>query len=188
VGDRTATADGNSQDLGYTPESWCEVSAINKADEVVGWEWAGDIDSRAFVWSQGVISYIGTLPGDVEALALAINDRNEVVGASYGTAWHAFLWADGHMNFIGKSHEFFGSQALGINNDGEIVGSAHSKAPFNPMHAVRFVDGTVIDLESEVDNLADWRLKTATSINDAGVIVGWGRRSDGTHGFELVPR
>jgi hypothetical protein len=55
------------------------------------------------------------------------------------------------------------------------------------VHALRFADGNVIPLDSEVQDLGDWQLQYATSINADGVVVGTGLRSDGSHAYMLLP-
>jgi len=72
-----------------------------------------------------------------------------------------------------------------INDRNAIVGVAYDG---NDVHAVRFTHAGIVRLEDEVVNLGDWRLENALGINNQGVIVGWGMRSDGLgHTFMLVP-
>ena len=90
------------------------------------------------------------------------------------------------MRDIGASPDFSSTSAESINSHGDIVGSGVGVAD-GANHALRFVDGQVVALETQVEDLGDWKLEDARSINEDGVIAGKGTRTDGIHGFELVP-
>ena len=62
---------------------------INDRGYVVGQAATNDAE-HAFVWHDGVMTDLGTLPGGGDSRALAINERNQIVG-----------WAD---TKTGKSH------------------------------------------------------------------------------------
>jgi len=80
------------------------------------------------------------------------------------------------------------SKAKAINNNGQIVGWAYTGS--NELHATLF-DGTGsgqnIDLNSVIDQMLDWELTYAKSINDQGWIVGEGYIDGQAHGFLLTP-
>jgi probable HAF family extracellular repeat protein len=187
---RWSASDGFA-DLGFMGRGdACYANAINGAGQIVGLATVtpkGPV--RAFLYQDGAFRNLGTLGGD-NAAANAINERGHVVGYS-GIATdpdqsHAFLWSGGVMRDIGASPDFSSTNALSINSHGDIVGSGMGIAD-GAAHALRFVDGQVVSLETEVDELDDWKLEYARSINEDGVIVGNGTRADGIHGFELVP-
>jgi probable HAF family extracellular repeat protein len=183
---------GTARDLGMRAHGdTCYATAINVHGQIVGEANAkpGAL-GRAFVWQVGAFRSLGVLPGGDYSVAIAINEPGQVVGASATAAGaghvHAFLWSAGTMRDIGLSYSFTSSQAYAINDGGEIVGVATDAAK-GKWHAVRFAGGAVIPLDSEVADRGDWRLTYANGINGAGKIVGQGQRSDGPHGFMLVP-
>jgi probable HAF family extracellular repeat protein len=188
---------GTAQDLG-TPGNgdMCMALGINGQSQVAG---VADIEpggpNRAFLWQAGAFVDLGTLKGGYDARAFALNDRGEVVGDSTtgtGGQFHAFLYTGGRMRDIGGSTQFADSRALAI-NDGradqvEIVGLAFTAQGENSRAARFDVQLGPIDLNDEVADRRDWQLISAQSVNDDGVIVGQGQRSDGPHAFMLVPQ
>jgi probable HAF family extracellular repeat protein len=106
--------------------------AINNKGQVVGHsELPNDTTFHGFLWTKETgMQDLRTLPEDVASLALGINDRGEVVGASLGADFspRAVLWdkeamLDLNMLIPGNSglHLLF---ADSINSSGEIVGLA----------------------------------------------------------------
>jgi len=69
---------------------------------------------------------------------------------------------------------------------GEVVGLGLD-AKNGHSQAVRFDATGAVALESEVTSLDDWKLQLANGVNDSGVIIGSGKRTDGQHAFMLVP-
>src|SRR5215471_8140596 len=101
--------------------SSAKVAGINKSGQIVGTS-----ADHAFLWSNGTMTDLGTLGGDVSS-AYAINDLGQVVGqaATANGEMHAFLWANGVMTDLGVPGET--SAAHGINSQGVIVGVASAK-------------------------------------------------------------
>jgi probable HAF family extracellular repeat protein len=131
---------------------------INNRDEVVGTR-----NGRAFLWSRGVLTDLGTLPGGGYSSAAAINDRGEVVGSSgTATSVHAFRWRDGLMTDLGAlPGEWSRSFANDINNAGVAVG----ESGVMEFAAIRWPrDGTMQQLTDVGSG--------AKSINDHGDITG----------------
>jgi probable HAF family extracellular repeat protein len=183
------------------------------------------------IWANGAVQELPTYPGDPDAVAYAINDHGQVVGAS-GTCsdfnpalqlslhpLHPILWQpDGsviHIEGLGGSGYGGGNLAINVNNQGHVVGTSDLPGDvyghafywsrnngtidlgtlpgdvrsgavgingsdtivgvsldeeFN-IRAFVWQDGVMRDLNDVVRTHA-WRLLLATSINDAGEIVG----------------
>ena len=74
-----------------------EASGINDRGQVVGQSF--DLDSgepHAFLWENGKMTDLGTLPGGSLSEALGINNRGQVVGWSITASRvpHAVLWTN----------------------------------------------------------------------------------------------
>ncbi len=109
-------------DLGtLSGASSTKVSDINSSGEIVGTS-----GNHAFLWSNGLMTDLGTLGGGV-SMAHAINDQGVVVGEASAASGetHAFMWQSGVMKDLGVGGET--SMARGINFRGDIVGLASAK-------------------------------------------------------------
>jgi probable HAF family extracellular repeat protein len=128
--DGTVTDLGNlGGDGGFGGNHAC---AINNQGQVVGHsDLTGDTTFHAYLWTKETgMQDLETLQGDFASLALGINDRGEVVGASLAPDFssRAFLWENGVMTdlntLIPANSALFLLQAKSINSSGEIVGLA----------------------------------------------------------------
>jgi probable HAF family extracellular repeat protein len=149
-------------DLGtLSGASSAKVADINKFGQIVGTS-----ANHAFLWSNGVMTDLGTLGGSV-SMAYSINDSGVVVGeaATSSGEMHAFVWQNGVMKDLGVAGET--SAARGINSKGDIVGVAYAKN-------VR--GGAVLWTGGQRQSLGDLGPSgsgsTAISINDKGQIAG----------------
>lgn len=113
---------------------------INNKGQIAGWssqaefggldgERTNFIGSHALIWdSAGTPRNLGTLPGDRESVASAINDSGAVVGTSYrgepDFLSHAFVWTQetGAQRLTSPPSDS-AVQAVDINNAGVIVGN-----------------------------------------------------------------
>jgi probable HAF family extracellular repeat protein len=144
---------------------------INQRGIVVGSTTVGG-EFHAVLWNDGQIIDLGTLPGRTSSTGGAINNRNQVVGASgdeYTT--RAFLW-DGQMIELAALVPGVFSFALGINNRGQIVGESQSDVNVigGAPHAVLWNGASApIDLGT----LPSETQSTAHAINQHGLIVGY---------------
>jgi probable HAF family extracellular repeat protein len=81
-------------------------------------------------------------------------------------------------NLPGVTRTDWQSEAYGVNSDGEVVGYAQDQNLAS--RAFKYVPGgggTMIDLNTVLPPGTPWVLTKAQSINDAGVIVGYGTYS-----------
>jgi len=90
----------------------------------------GDTTFHAFLWQNGVMRDLGTLPGDVASAAIGINSKGQVVGGSFDIDRNerAFLWQNGVMTdlntLIPADCPLFLIQAFSNNSRGQIAGLA----------------------------------------------------------------
>ena len=73
-----------------------------------------------------------------------------------------------------------------INNKGEVVGYSIDGTNGN-MRAVLWQNNGPIDLNTFIPPGSPWYLQAASSINDAGQIVGWGTINGNIHAFLATP-
>lgn len=187
-------------DLGNFGKDNIHASAINDRGDLAGsftYGYSGDLNNnerfKPFrVSAEGEMTVIPTLGGS-NAYGVAMNASGDVVGYStlpsspisvFGV--RAFLFKNGVLTDIDTLNSRT-SVARGINVHGAIVGDFEpaelTRAVLNE-HAFLYVDGAMHDLNSLLDSSGDgWVLRTASSINDAGWIVGNGWR----HGKESEP-
>jgi len=138
--------------------------AINRVDMVTGTFPLG-AGERAFLYSNGVATELGTL-GGTKSRGNAINDRGIVVGSATiaGDATsRAFLYDNGEMKDLGTLGGTY-SSANDINNFGVVVGGAYNAS--NRMTAF------VYDLSGMRPLFNAGETSSATSINDRGAVVG----------------
>ncbi len=163
--------------------AYAEAHDINESGQIVG---AAGLDTvgiaQAFLWEDGNVIDLGTLPGlppNHDHEARAINDLGQVVGHAGD---HGFIWQDGEMSPLGTIPGGIGTIPYDINNAGQVVGA-------DPIHsAILWENGVIVDLHNLIPSNSGWELVRATSINDLGCIVGYGYNPSGDErGFLLTP-
>ena len=107
------------------------ANAINDSGEIVGAAAFPNRISDAALWRHGVITDLGTLPGDCFSQAFALNSRGQVVGGSVscdGSTISAFLWQNGEIvdlnTLVAPNSGFLLVETNAINDRGEIAGNA----------------------------------------------------------------
>jgi probable HAF family extracellular repeat protein len=180
-------SNGTVTNLGTLAGPWSSANAINDVGVIAG-STDTDHNINAFVYSNGVMQDIGTLPHGTYSNATGINDAGQIAGyADNGTGtFYAFLYSAGTMKNLGTLPGGLASYAQGINTGGEVVGYATLAS--GAQHAFLYAAGAMTDLNSLIDPSLGWDLENATAINDNGQIVGSGVNSSGQlHAFLLTP-
>ncbi len=128
---------GHVKDLGVLPGYTESVArAVNNNGQVAGWAGAtGGTPGRrltfryqAFLWQNGHMRGLGSIPRIHDSKASAINNRGQVVGnAYYRTDEAALLWQNGRVyelnTLVPRGTGWKLQNALGINDHGQIVGN-----------------------------------------------------------------
>ena len=155
------------------------ATAINASGVVAGY--TDGLNRRAFTYANGVVTDLGALPGGTNSYAFGINAAGVVVGQSNESTnrqLHAVIYSGGTVLDIDPTGAgVFGSSATGINSAGVVVGQNSAGRAF-----VYTAATGIVDLNTVVTNLAASgfdRLISATAINDAGQIVGFGALAGG---------
>ena len=97
----------------------------------------------AFLYSNGTMTDLGTLPGGGTSLPGAINAGGQVAGCAVtGSGPSRFPYSNGTMQDLGTLPGFDGSDAMGINASGEVVGWNYVEAT-NVGHAFLYSKGAM---------------------------------------------
>jgi len=138
---------------------------------------------KPMLWRNGNLQELPTYPGDPDGNALAINDNGQIAGGSGDcTAFspitltslqsrHALLWENGKatdLGTLGGTGNGNGIEAVNLNNSGQIVGNS-DLAGDTGFHAFLWTRETGMQDLGTVKGDVN---SAATSINDAGQIVG----------------
>ena len=114
-----------------------QANAINNVGQVTG------TNGHAFLYSNGVITDLGTLPGTRVSVGYGINDAGEVTVSvattSEGYPPEAFLYSNGVITSLSALPSAISSQGFGINNAGQIGVNFGG-------HATIYSNGVVTDL------------------------------------------
>jgi probable HAF family extracellular repeat protein len=148
------------------------------------------IGLHPLLWQDGVAIYLGSLGGEIDNLAYAINNQGQVVGASDlpgDTTTHAFFWQNGTMTDLGTLPGDFYSAAFSINNDAQVAGES-CDANGN-CRGFLWRNGTMTDLNTLIPSDSSLYLLSANDLNDRGEIVGeaFDESTGAAPAFLLVP-
>jgi probable HAF family extracellular repeat protein len=188
-------SDGKMQDLGTLQggtssfgmginDGWSK--GRNDDVQVTGYSSTASGFYHAFLYSDGKMEDLGTLPGGSSSTGFAINQSGEVVGSSATSVgnYHAFLYSHGYMRDLGTLPDFPNSAGEGINDAGDVVGYCSN---LFVQHAFLYRDGTMYDLASMIPEDSGWELEIATAINNDEQITGTGFHNGTTRAFLLTP-
>ena len=191
------------------------ANGVNNANTVVGftnYSYGFATNNVAYVEAGGTVTYLGptsSTSGGPNSTATAINNNNQVVGNldynqsgfGYFNLSHAFLYniATQVNTDLGTTPYADTSQATALNSTGSVVGTAFNygnRSQFTILdttimygHAVLFQSGHAYDLNELLTGAGSsaWVVGSATGINDAGRIVGFGTIGGVLHAFMLTP-
>jgi probable HAF family extracellular repeat protein len=151
--------------------------------------------AHSVLWEKdGSAHDLGNLGAALLNMALAINNRGQVVGASSLTdsstpasGTHAFLWGSTTgMHDLGTLPGDVASGGVGINDAGDVVGVSFD-AEGNP-RGVLWHDGVMSDLNTLIPHASPLNLLFASVINSRGEIAGFGVTDGGdVHAFLATP-
>jgi len=176
-------------DLGTLPgANSTVVTGINRKGQVVGYAgqevppFSGEWNSvHGFVYTNGSLQDLGTLPGGSYVFATRITDDGTVVGSAYtadDTCAQAFVYRNGVMSPVGTCETT--RTALFINKRGNIVGITPRNS--NQIRQGFFSkDGTSVVTMNCLGNLpCSGRSYTEPAdLNDKGQVTGFARDSAG---------
>jgi probable HAF family extracellular repeat protein len=161
--------------------------AINARGNAAGISQSGS-DTHAVRWDRDVVQDLGTLPRARFSEALAINNKDEVVGSAGDAtgARHAVLWERGFaIKDLGVLPGGDSSRALGINDRSEVVGTSESLLGSRAF--VWTAGAGMRDLNTLVPSGGGFVLVQAVAINNHGTILALGRDDTGAgpdHGHD----
>jgi probable HAF family extracellular repeat protein len=149
--------------------------------------------AHAVLWGEdGSPKDLGSLAGMPPNVATSINNRGDVVGTSPFTdgTIHSFLWTRKtgmqDLGTLSGAVVTVASCCHTINNQDDVVGFSIDTTA--KMTAFLWRDNVMTDLNTLIPANSGWYLQAASSINDAGEIVGWGLIGGNVHGFLATPR
>ena len=182
--------DGKMVDVGGLGGTVSWVGGLNNRGQMIGaMTLPGDAGWHPFLWSNGVLTDLGTLGFDC-GMATSINDVGDVVGvACTPTLFSAALWRDGVLIDLGTVGADRCAEAYSINSHGQVVGESGDCGGPLPNHGwVWQNSGPVVDLNSLIVPSSPIRFGHAVFINDRGEISGDGNLSNGdVHAIVLIP-
>ncbi|MBD2168189.1 hypothetical protein H6G04_27785 [Calothrix membranacea FACHB-236] len=183
VGDSKGRAflysDAKMTDLGILPGyDYSRAYSINDSGQVVGFSGFSTFSQggfyyppkdRAFLYSDGQMIDLGTLPGKTDSYAYGINNSGQIVGTS---GKHAFLYSDGQMIDLGTLPGNSYSSGWDINDSGQIVGDSGE-------YAFLYSDGKMTNLGTLPGDSGSY----AYGINNSGQVIGGSYTNDSYHIF-----
>lgn len=164
------TAETGMIDVPFPPGTTdAEAYDVNSCGLVVGQaDLPGDgNDELAFIYHDGTVTMLGTLPGGTKSEAVAVNELGQVTGTAvdvFGSALPAtpFLWENGEMTALELPLGPNGA-ATDINNAGQIVGWMGG-APGTSSYAFVWEAGVATDIGLPPSAFA----ASASAINKSG--------------------
>ena len=147
---------------------------INNRGQVCGLsDLTGDLTTHAFLWENGVMTDLGTLPGDFYSFAWGMGEEGQVLGHScdVNVNCRGFIWQNGVMadvnSLLPAGNKLYVEDANFINAAGEISGDAIDLVTGN-MVAIRLIPckGTN-EADCNVEAQGDVRVELSQHQRDA---------------------
>ena len=189
---RYTVGQGVVQDIGTLGGPSAQPQALNNSGDVVGVSSIGS-QQHGFVYRNGQMTDLGTLPGGTVSSAFVINEGGTIagyatkVGSSFPQRLVLFN-GGGQVTELGILPGGESMIAQEINEQNHIVGYVGFPGFTGKTRAFGYVDNTLAYLDDLIDPALGWQLTRADSINEAGQIVGTGINALGqTRGFLLDP-
>jgi probable HAF family extracellular repeat protein len=173
---------GVMSDLGTLGGHHAAALAINDNDQIVGGSTlAGDLITRAFIYSNGAMTAITTLPGAVESYAYDISNTGYVVGTAVtATPAKPFIWRNGVSFALPVPAGVRAGAANAVNDSGIVAGSYEINQFAGSFAAVIWVNGQLLHLGYLGGALS---YSVASDINSTAQVVGTTNSSAGFTGF-----
>lgn len=159
--------------------------AINEAGQIVGGATASTGNAHAYLYQQGALTDLGTLPGGDYSEAFAVNNHGDVAGVSNRRlgGMTAFRYRNGAMEELGLLPQGDISWAYGINDAGDVVGFARMVINGSYRNAGFLFDATGLHDLNDLLRASDrgaYEIEWANDINNQGDIAGSAiRKGDG---------
>jgi probable HAF family extracellular repeat protein len=158
---------------GEIGEQYGQAFGINDSGQLVGISrYSASGVTHAFLWSNGVMTDLGSLGGSNDySNAYSINDAGQVAGIASADGIHdrGFFWQDGVMGDLGDLWGGSGNtRAYRINNSAQVVGETWEDNPALP-RAFLWENATMVDLDP-LQTMGTF--SQALGINDRGEVVG----------------
>jgi len=178
---------GTTSDLATLGGNYSRASAVSDGGRIVGMSYTpGDMSPRATLWQNGVAIDLGTL-GGAGSYAYDINNAGQIVGIAdlSDNSAHAFLFQVNNSGQVSARTDLgvlnnASSCAFAINANGQIVGTSDARA-------FLWTLGAMVDLNTTLNPISNWRLEQAWGLNDGGQIVGAGLHFGSPRAFLLTP-
>ena len=171
--------DTTLHDLGTIGGPSSAASGVNRVGTVVGQSLSAILNTKGFIYQNGVRRSLGTFGGS-DSAAYAVSDDGDVVGGASTTnnaATRAFLYRSGTMKSLGTLGGS-DSVATAINGAGEIAGFSTLAAGSSRTHAFLYRNGAMTDLGTLGTDSEAW------GINLDGSVVGKSTLASGdSHAF-----
>jgi probable HAF family extracellular repeat protein len=189
------TPEGGAIDFGGGQGAgWCGASDVNDAGQVTGdMPPPGQPYPNAFVWQDGAMTFLGTLPGGQRSYGIAINRKGHVamtserLMASGRIAVHPALWNGTRVADLGVLEHGGSGMPTAMNDHDDVVGDAFGRGGVTQTSFLA-TGGEIYDLRSLIDNLeAGWTLYSPRGMADDGTLVGTADVGGVSHGYMLVP-
>jgi probable HAF family extracellular repeat protein len=171
-----------------------EAFDINNLSQVVGYSITAEDDTHPFIWQDGAMTDLTTLPGTDTGTAFAINDLGAAVGETFlydDFQFKATLWESGQMpvdlnDYLVTDEDWLLETAHDINNAGQIVGSGRYNG--QPRAFLLTPTATLGDLDGDGDvDQADLGILLASyGVDDGGDLDGDGDTDQADLGILLA--